>query len=155
MTAYELGQIRIGGLSLKLVMEDGKLRQIMFEAGSERSEAPGQEMKAALKQLREYLAGTRKIFTLKLDPVGSEFQKKVWNAMREIPYGETRSYGQIARQIGSPKASRAVGQAANRNPLPIVIPCHRLIGSNGSLTGYAGGLETKQMLLELEKKASE
>ena len=87
-----------------------------------------------------------------IKPEGTEFQKKVWAALREIPYGETRSYGQIAARIGDPKASRAVGMANNKNPLAIVVPCHRVVGANGSLTGYAGGLEVKEYLLKLESE---
>ena len=102
-------------------------------------------------QLCEYLNGERRDFDLPLAPEGTEFQKKVWRALSRIPYGETRSYGEIAEGIGSPKASRAVGMANHRNPLPILIPCHRVIGKNDALTGYAGGLEYKKVLLELER----
>ena len=102
------------------------------------------------RQLREYFDGGRKAFDLKLDFCGTEFQRKVWHALLTIPYGETRSYSQIAEQIGSPEAVRAVGAANGRNPISIVAPCHRVIGSNGKLTGFAGGLETKAFLLTLE-----
>jgi len=101
-------------------------------------------------QLREYFAGTRQAFTLTLDAAGTPFQKKVWNALLTIPFGETRSYGEIARQIGHPAAVRAVGAANGRNPLSIVAPCHRVIGAGGQLTGFAGGLEVKARLLALE-----
>jgi methylated-DNA-[protein]-cysteine S-methyltransferase len=104
----------------------------------------------AQRQLEEYFAGKRRKFTVKLDPAGTEFQNKVWNALRTIPFGETRSYGQIALQIGSHKAVRAVGAANGANPLSIVVPCHRVIGANGTLTGFAGGLEVKARLLALE-----
>lgn len=104
----------------------------------------------AEKQLLEYFSGKRKIFSLALDPVGTDFQKKVWKALREIPFGETRSYGELARQLGNPKASRAVGAANGKNPLSIVVPCHRVVGANGALTGFAGGLENKAVLLKLE-----
>lgn len=104
----------------------------------------------AERQLNEYFAGTRKIFDLKLAPTGTEFQLAVLDALQDIPLGETRSYQQIAQQIGRPKAVRAVGAANGRNPLPIVIPCHRVIGADGSLTGFGGGLEAKLFLLELE-----
>lgn len=104
----------------------------------------------AERQLREYFAGERRCFTLPLDFVGTEFQKKVWNALVAIPFGETRSYSEIARQIGHPQAVRAVGAANGRNPLSIVAPCHRVIGANGKLTGFAGGLEVKAFLLDLE-----
>jgi len=103
-------------------------------------------------QLDEYFTGKRKHFDLPLQPKGTDFQRSVWKALQEIPYGETRSYKQIAEAIGNPKACRAVGLANNRNPIWIVIPCHRVIGSNGALTGYGGGLEMKQRLLEIEKR---
>jgi methylated-DNA-[protein]-cysteine S-methyltransferase len=102
------------------------------------------------RQLREYFAGTRQTFTLALDAAGTPFQKKVWNALLTIPFGETRSYTEIARQIGHPAAVRAVGAANGRNPLSIVAPCHRVIGAGGQLTGFAGGLEVKARLLALE-----
>jgi methylated-DNA-[protein]-cysteine S-methyltransferase len=104
----------------------------------------------AERQLRAYFAGNLKEFTLPLDPHGTAFQKRVWDALLTIPFGETRSYAQIARQIGTPTAYRAVGAANGRNPLSIVAPCHRVIGTNGALTGFAGGLATKQKLLALE-----
>jgi methylated-DNA-[protein]-cysteine S-methyltransferase len=109
----------------------------------------------AEKQLNEYFSGKRKAFDLKLDFAGTEFQKKVWQALLEIPFGETRSYGQIARQLGSPNAVRAVGAANGKNPLSIVAPCHRVIGSNGDLTGFAGGLHTKQFLLGMESRSAQ
>ncbi|ERK18311.1 MAG: methylated-DNA--[protein]-cysteine S-methyltransferase [Pantoea sp.] len=102
------------------------------------------------RQLGEYFAGQRQQFDLPYDTVGTEFQKKVWQALITIPFGETRSYRQIAEQIGNPKAVRAVGAANGKNPLSIVAPCHRVIGSNGKLTGFAGGLPVKAFLLELE-----
>ena len=105
---------------------------------------------AAEAQLREYFARTRRTFDLPLDPRGTAFELRVWTALRTIPYGETRSYGAIAAAIGSPRAARAVGMANHRNPLPILIPCHRVIGVDGSLTGYAGGLAAKRRLLALE-----
>ena len=105
----------------------------------------------AERQLSEYFAGNRKTFDLPLKPEGTVFQRAVWNALCAIPYGETRSYGEIAAQIGAPKACRAVGMTNHRNPLPILIPCHRVIGADGSLTGYGGGLDKKRFLLELER----
>lgn len=105
-----------------------------------------------IRQLREYLAGKRDEFDLPLVPQGTEFQREVWRAVAAIPYGETRSYGDIARQIGRVDAVRAVGAANGQNPLPIVIPCHRVIGSDGRLTGYGGGLPLKKSLLELESR---
>jgi methylated-DNA-[protein]-cysteine S-methyltransferase len=105
----------------------------------------------AERQLREYFAGQRQEFALELDFAGTDFQRRVWSALLTIPYGETRSYGQIARQIGKPEAVRAVGAANGRNPLSIVAPCHRVVGSTGKLTGFAGGLEVKAQLLALER----
>jgi len=105
---------------------------------------------AAKTQLQEYFAGKRKVYELPLDLYGTPFQKSVWNALRTIPYGETRSYKDIALAIGAAKAVRAIGGANNRNPIPIVIPCHRVIGSNGALVGYGGGLPIKEHLLALE-----
>jgi methylated-DNA-[protein]-cysteine S-methyltransferase len=104
------------------------------------------------QQLAEYFAGTRKTFDLPLKPSGTEFQKTVWQELTNVPYGATISYGTLAHRIGNSNASRAVGLANGRNPLPIVIPCHRVIGANGTLVGYGGGLPIKQFLLNLEKK---
>lgn len=101
-------------------------------------------------QLNEYFSGQRKKFSLPLNPIGTPFQKKVWEALLSIPYGETRSYKDIAILIDNPKASRAVGMANNKNPISIFIPCHRVIGSNGKLVGYGGGLNIKRSLLDLE-----
>ena len=101
-------------------------------------------------QLQEYFTGKRANFTLALDFNGTEFQKKVWDALLTIPFGETRSYADIARQIGNPKAVRAVGAANGRNPISIIAPCHRVIGASGKLTGFAGGLEAKACLLAIE-----
>jgi methylated-DNA-[protein]-cysteine S-methyltransferase len=106
----------------------------------------------AERQLIEYFSGRRIGFDLPLDPRGSEFQKKVWRALREIPFGKTRSYLDLAKAIGSAKAVRAVGAANGKNPMAIVVPCHRVIGANGALTGFAGGLEAKAKLLALEAK---
>ena len=105
----------------------------------------------AVEQLEAYFAGERQEFDLELDLVGTRFQRRVWEALLTIPYGETRSYGYIAEQIGSPSAFRAVGLANGHNPIGIIVPCHRVIGANGSLTGYGGGLERKRVLLELER----
>lgn len=107
---------------------------------------------AAFLQLEEYLAGKRKSFELPLLPQGTEFQRKCWNALLEIPYGETATYGEIAEKIGCPKGFRAVGLANNRNPVAVFIPCHRVVGANGALTGFAGGLDVKKKLLDLERK---
>jgi methylated-DNA-[protein]-cysteine S-methyltransferase len=106
----------------------------------------------AERQLNDYFAGKLRKFSLRFDFAGTEFQKEVWRALAAIPFGETRSYGDIARQIGRPKAVRAVGAANGRNPISIIVPCHRVIGSNGKLTGFAGGLETKAFLLKAESE---
>lgn len=116
----------------------------------ETSETP--LLAAAAGQLEEYLSGKRMIFDFPLNPKGTEFQKKVWDVLKTIPYGETWSYKQVAIALGKPTASRAVGMANNRNPIMIVVPCHRVVGSNGDLVGYAGGLDVKAMLLKLEKE---
>ena len=107
-----------------------------------------------IRQLQEYVSGQRKEFTIPLHPIGTPFQLKVWAELLRIPYGETRTYGEIAAQVDNPKGQRAVGMANNRNPIGIVVPCHRVIGKGGSLTGYAGGLDIKQKLLELEGYSS-
>ncbi len=104
----------------------------------------------AARQLREYFAGKRQRFDLPLAPEGTAFQRGVWRRLREIPYGQTISYGELAKRVGNPKASRAVGAANGQNPIPIVIPCHRVIGANGKLTGFGGGLPVKEALLRLE-----
>lgn len=119
-------------------------------AGWERHDAAFDDVAT---QLREYFEGKRRAFQLPLAPEGTPFQLRVWNALVEIPYGETLSYGQLASRIGDRSAARAVGLANGSNPLPIVIPCHRVIGSNGKLTGYGGGLAVKQQLLALERGA--
>ncbi len=106
----------------------------------------------AARQLMEYFNGSRHLFDLPLAPRGTPFQLAVWEEMQQIPYGKIRSYGEIASSLGNPNKARAVGGAANKNPLPIVTPCHRVMGASGSLTGFAGGIETKQFLLNLEKE---
>ncbi len=108
----------------------------------------------AMRQLRKYFAGRRTGFDLPLAPEGTAFQRAVWRQLQDIPYGETISYGELARRVGNPKASRAVGSANGANPLPIVIPCHRVIAGDGTLGGFGGGLPTKQTLLTLEQRAS-
>ena len=148
---------------LMLEEEDGALVRVAFEreipAGIEEQmeELPLQAkevLEKAERQLDEYFAGERKVFNLPLAPKGTEFQKKVWAALRDIPYGETRSYGQIAAAVGNPKASRAVGMANHRNPISIIVPCHRVIGADGRLVGFGGGLWIKEKLLKLEKENS-
>jgi methylated-DNA-[protein]-cysteine S-methyltransferase len=143
---------------LKLIASSDGLAAILWEndrPGRVRLEAAAEDaghpiLRETGRQLREYFAGRRTVFDLELDFAGTEFQKKVWRALLTIPFGETRSYAQIARQIGRPRAVRAVGAANGRNPISIVAPCHRVIGSNGELTGFAGGLDTKERLLRLE-----
>lgn len=136
----------IGPLTLQA--DEAAVTAIRFGAGGAQDTSP--LLDAAEAQLREYFAGARRTFDLPLAPHGTAFQQRVWAALRAIPYGETRTYGELAAAIGSPNASRAVGMANHRNPISIVIPCHRVIGANGTLTGYAGGLEIKQKLLALE-----
>ncbi|MGN1445124.1 MAG: methylated-DNA--[protein]-cysteine S-methyltransferase [Eubacteriales bacterium] len=104
----------------------------------------------AVGELEAYFSGTRRVFDIPLDPAGTDFQKRVWAAVSRIPYGRTLTYGQVATDLGAPGACRAVGMAAGRNPILILVPCHRVIGADGSLTGYAGGLEMKRALLALE-----
>ncbi|MDE2851441.1 MAG: methylated-DNA--[protein]-cysteine S-methyltransferase [Acidobacteriota bacterium] len=118
----------------------------------------GEVLPAALgeakRQIQEYFAGERQDFDLPLSPHGTAFQRRVWAELRRIPFGETISYGELAARIGKPSASRAVGAANGRNPLPVVVPCHRVIGSDGRLTGFGGGLPTKQALLDLEQRVA-
>ena len=111
-------------------------------------------LRGAAAQLAEYFAGSRTDFDLPLAPAGTDFQHRVWALLRQIPYGTTRSYGQLAAELGAPGASRAVGLANGRNPVSIVVPCHRVIGASGAITGYGGGVERKQALLDLERRAA-
>lgn len=134
--------------ALTLTASADAVTAVRFGAEGARDASP--LLDAAEAQLREYFAGARRTFDLPLAPHGTAFQRRVWAALRTIPYGETRTYGELAAAIGSPNASRAVGMANHRNPIPIIIPCHRVIGANGTLTGYAGGLEIKRRLLALE-----
>lgn len=143
---------------LLLVSSGRGLSQIWFEGQADKAAlGPGlHESEAALRdtarQLRAYFAGELETFDLDLAPEGTTFQQKVWSELLKIPYGETISYGELARRIGNPNGSRAVGLANGSNPIPIIIPCHRVIGSNGKLTGYGGGLPIKEKLLALEKR---
>ena len=130
----------------KLHMQDSR-RPTRVGADWERDDG---RFAALREQLGEYFAGERREFDLELELRGSEFERRVWDALREIPYGETRAYGEIAIAIGAPGQARAVGAANGRNPIAVVVPCHRVIGADGSLTGYAGGLERKRLLLDLE-----
>jgi len=132
------------------VEEDGALLAISTHRSFEGMVQETGLIKEAHLQFSEYLKGERKEFDIPFRMKGTKFQKQVWTALCEIPYGETRSYKQIAEAIGNPKAVRAVGMANNRNPLLVVVPCHRVIGANGQLVGYAGGLDKKEFLLRLE-----
>jgi methylated-DNA-[protein]-cysteine S-methyltransferase len=143
---------------LTLVGSDQGLAAVLWQDDDPSRVGPGATaedtrhplLRQAQQELEEYFAGKRRTFTVKLDPSGTQFQNKVWKALRTIPFGETRSYGQIADQIGSRKAVRAVGAANGRNPIPIIVPCHRVIGADGTLTGFGGGLAIKARLLALE-----
>jgi len=146
---------------LLLAGDDDALAMIGFPKGSmRRNPEPDwifneQKLATARRQLREYFDGARRDFDLPLKLSGTEFQVSVLKALQEIPYGETVSYGEIARRIGRPRAVRAVGAANGRNPLPIVVPCHRVIGATGDLTGFGGGLDTKEALLRLEAEQTQ
>ncbi len=143
---------------LKLVANGAKLAAILWEndrpnrvrLGPMDEEENSPVLVETERQLNEYFAGKRNRFELELDFVGTEFQRRVWHALLTIPFGETRSYGQIAVQVGNPRAVRAVGAANGRNPISIIAPCHRVIGASGDLTGFAGGLKAKELLLALE-----
>jgi len=155
-TYYAYMDTPIGSL---LLAGDGEnLQQLGFPDGKarRRHEAGWVEdagrFSGVIEQLRRYFAGALTQFDLPLAPVGTAFQRKVWSALRRIPYGETRSYGELARDTGNGKASRAVGAANGRNPIPVIIPCHRVIGGDGGLAGFGGGLDTKRFLLDLERR---
>jgi len=151
MTTYDLTS-PIG--LLRLTAEDGRLTSIQFpnQHGARRAHYRDDDpvLENCARQLTEYFAGKRRTFDLPLSADGTAFQREVWAALGAIPYGEVRSYSDIAHAIKREKAVRAVGAANGRNPLPIVVPCHRVIGTNGTLTGFAGGLDAKKTLLELE-----
>jgi methylated-DNA-[protein]-cysteine S-methyltransferase len=155
VTYYTYLDTPVGTLLLAGCRDHG-LRYVSFQRGKgakvpesqwQQSDAPFRD---AIRQLKEYFRGKRTAFDLKLHPKGTPFQLDVWRALRQIPYGATRSYAQIARRVGRPLAVRAVGLANGRNPLPIIVPCHRVIGTDGHLVGYGGGLPIKQVLLQLE-----
>jgi methylated-DNA-[protein]-cysteine S-methyltransferase len=139
--------------TLLLAGDDLGLRHIQFEINisiDKNWQLDQTQFKAVTQQLDEYFAKTRKTFDLKLNPQGTDFQKQVWQQLQKIEYGQTKYYAEIADEINNPKAARAIGMANNKNPIPIIIPCHRVIGKNGSLTGFASGLDIKQQLLGLE-----
>lgn len=135
--------------SLEIKGDNRGIKSILWTEEKER-EAENAVVKEAVKQLKEYFDGKRKVFDVPINTDGTEFQKKVWQETAKIPFGETRTYGEIASAVGNPKGSRAVGGAVNKNPVNIIVPCHRVIGADSSLTGYRGGLERKRHLLELE-----
>ncbi len=142
---------------LTLAEEDGAVTELLFGRRGSPDGSHGETplLRKAQEELKEYFAGQRRVFDLPLAPQGTEFQRRVWNALLTIPYGETRSYAEIAVLAGCPKGFRAVGLANHRNPISILIPCHRVIGKSGSLTGYGGGLDAKRYLLALEGSAAE
>lgn len=144
---YYCKQTNIGYITI--YESEGKIVRITFE--EKQGGSLSDLLNRAFLQLEEYFNGKRFEFDLPLHAIGTEFQKRVWEALTQIPYGETRTYKDIAIVIGNPKACRAVGMANNKNPLGIVVPCHRVIGSNNKLTGYAGGLDIKEKLLQLER----
>lgn len=139
---------------LTLVSDGGSLVGLHFEGWGPPAGAlhkPDTVLATTARQLDAYFAGRLRTFDLPLAPVGTPFQNRVWSALRAIPFGETRNYGQLAKAIGKPTAMRAVGAANGRNPIAIVVPCHRVIGADGSLTGFGGGIERKKFLLSLEQ----
>ncbi|PYG86649.1 methylated-DNA-[protein]-cysteine S-methyltransferase [Ruminiclostridium sufflavum DSM 19573] len=151
-TAYMKTSMGLLGIS----ETDGFITELFFEKDTQKN-AGGQKtplLEKAERQLTEYLSGNRAAFDLPIAAEGTVFQKIVWDALRKIPYGQTRSYKQIAEMIGKPSASRAVGMANNKNPILILIPCHRVVGADGKLIGYAAGLDIKEKLLELERTKS-
>jgi methylated-DNA-[protein]-cysteine S-methyltransferase len=154
-TSYTTIESPIGELLLSSTVA-GELTRLYMQDAPRPFKIPGDWRRdestcaPAIEQLREYFDGDRNEFTLPLAPRGNAFELRVWEALRAIPYGETVSYGEIARRIGSPAAARAVGLANGRNPIAVIVPCHRVIGADGSLTGYGGGLERKRYLLDLE-----
>ncbi len=152
ITAIEFAEVRAGDASPRSSVRRAASLAAGRPVGDREDAHP--VLAEAVRQLRAYFDRDLKEFDLPLDPAGSAFQQRVWAELRTIGYGETASYGEIARRLGmSLAASRAVGTANGRNPIPIVVPCHRVVGANGTLTGYAGGVERKQLLLELEKDA--
>lgn len=137
--------------NIEIIEEDNYIVGINFNTRYNIEEKETELIKKTYKQIDEYLSGKRKTFDIPIKFKGTEFQNKVWKELTKIPYGETRSYKQIAEGIGNPKACRAVGTANHNNPIAIIVPCHRVIGANNKLVGYAGGLCTKEKLLEIEK----
>ena len=153
MSEHAIYAAPTGGLLLELECESGAITSLRRIHGAAPTAPPDTLAKLAFRQLDEYFSGTRRSFELPLRLCGTPFQQRVWSALCEIPYGETRSYRDIAEAVGSPRAYRAVGMANNRNPILILVPCHRVIGADGALVGYGGGLDMKRALLELEGSA--
>ncbi len=146
VTRFSIGKLLLAG-------DNNGLQRIQFECNiqiDQEWQENQDSFKQVIQQLKEYFSQERKTFDLKLNPQGTDFQKQVWKRLEKIPFGQTKYYGQIAQEVGNPKASRAIGMANNKNPIPIIIPCHRVIGKNGTLTGFASGLDVKQQLLSLE-----
>lgn len=145
---------------LLLIGNDGILEELHFPGAAEQEQIAEDwqhdetVFNEVLQQLAEYFAGNRQEFNLKIVPKGTPFQKRVWQELQKIPFGRTASYGEIAERVGNAKACRAVGMANNKNPIPIIVPCHRVIGKNGSLVGFGGGLDLKRQLLNLENGSS-
>lgn len=137
--------------NIEIIEEDKYIIGVNFNTESSIEDKETELIKETYKQIKEYLEGKRKIFDIPIKMKGTEFQKKVWKELTKIPYGETKSYKQIAEGIGKPKASRAVGMANHNNPIAIIVPCHRVIRTNNKLVGYAGGLDIKEKLLKIEK----
>ena len=137
-------------ISLEIITENDKLKGINFVESYKETTKDDSFQKEIKKELMEYFEGKRKVFEIPLEVEGTEFQKKVWTEMAKIPFGERMSYGELAEKSGCPKGARAVGLACNKNKIPIIIPCHRVVGKNGNLTGFAGGLDIKAQLLKLE-----
>ena len=156
MVVGEIRQSVIG--QIRVYVDDGHVTQLLLQGDSEpawnsdtaENTADSKLLRTAIEQLEEYFTGHRRVFSLSLCPAGTPLMRKIWQEMAEIPFGRTASYGEIAARIGRPTAARVVGGACGRNPIPILIPCHRVVGADGSLTGFRGGLEMKQTLLALE-----
>ena len=155
MRKYCYYQSPIG--KLLLLGDEGALEELHFPNSQQQKQIPEDWQydeacfKNVLQQLAEYFAGKRQTFELEMAAKGTAFQKRVWQELQKIPFGQTASYGEIAERIGNSKASRAIGMANGKNPIPIIVPCHRVIGKDGSLTGFGGGLDVKRQLLKLEK----
>ena len=158
MTRYRFVESPVG--RLLVAGDEEELRAVLFQQGPKAAEPEADweldegVMPEAVEQLAEYFAGERREFSVKVAPRGTAFQLRVWQELQRIEYGETISYGELATRVGNPKASRAVGLANGQNPISIIVPCHRVVGANGKLTGYGGGLPIKEALLRLEKGRS-